>query len=1031
MKPLRLVLEAFGPYAGRQELDFADLGGRDFFLIHGPTGAGKTSLLDGISYALYGVTSGGLREARDLRSHFAPPDLRTRVIFDFALGDRIYRVERSPEQPVPKAPARGSTKKAGSAEGAPESFRRQAHLAHLWELRGDEEIPLATVKPSAVDAKVVQLMGFEASQFRQVVLLPQGRFQEFMLAGSTERQAILQTLFQTVRYARITEALVEEEKTLREAARATQAEIRQLLAQADADSVEALPAILQAAAQRVDALRADQQAALTILQRDEAALQAGRQAAERLAERDRARLELSSLQALARPMAVKRTELERARRAAALAPEAERLAEALRQVEALVQSEAGLVRSDKAQEVALALAEQALAKAEGHEVRRDELRGIITRLKDLQPRLEALEKARAEAKAAALARGSLEDLLGERKRGLDRAQRDLADQQARLQEHRAEAAQSMSRESLLYQAKKARGQRQDLDRHEDEADRAEAAHATALAARDTAQEAAFLSRERLRALIDRRLESHAARLAATLVDGLPCPVCGSPDHPRPARSGSALLDDTDLRSAQAQEEADATALARAQEALQARLGILEAARARREALREALGEQVHASLEELTAREDQHRRDLDRSRSASSLLADLEARQARLEAAQAQAALRVDEAQSSLGEAQLREAATRTRLQVLEEGLLAELRIPGALSTRLEQAERELTESETALIEARDARDRAAAAASEARTRLQAHQSRIAESRAAAEDAEGALDAALARTGFHDRQDFERAQRDVEEIERLAAALEVHDRALAVALDRAGRAETLAEGAAPPDLAALEAAHEAARRRYATAGETLGQAQSDQASLARLAAELTRLVEIQSAQDRRYRLVGGLARVARGEEGDRISFERYVQGALLDEVLASASVRLRRMSKQRYALRRAAGNGDLRKAGGLDLEITDTHTGRARPVSTLSGGEGFQASLALALGLSDVVQRHAGGIRLDTVFIDEGFGSLDPEALDLALRTLEELRQGGRLVGLISHLEEIKTRIPARLEVTPGPGGSHARFRVE
>ncbi len=1026
MKPLRLVLEAFGPYAGRQELDFADLGGRDFFLIHGPTGAGKTSLLDGICYALYGVTSGGLREARDLRSHFAPPDLQTRVVFDFALGDRIYRVERSPEQSVPKAPR--SRRKEVAAE--PE-FRRQAHLAHLWEMRGGDEIPLATAKPSAVDAKVVQLMGFEASQFRQVVLLPQGRFQEFMLAGSSERQAILQTLFQTVRYARITEALVEEEKALREASRATLAETRQLLAQAHADSIEGLPAMLQVAAQRVEALQADQRAALDALRRDEAALQAGRQAAERLAERDRAQAELSALQAVARPMAVKRTELERARRAAALALEAERLTEALRQVEALVEAEAGLVRSDKAQEVALALAEQALAKAEGHEVRRDELRSAITRLKDLQPRLEALEAARAEAKAAALARGNLEDLLGERKRGLDRALRDLAGQQAHLQEHRAEAAQSMSRESLLYQAKKVRGQRQELGRHSDEADRAEAAHATALAARDAAQEAAFLSRERLRALIDRRLESHAARLAATLVDGLPCPVCGSLDHPRPARSGSALLDDTDLRSAQALEEADATALARAQEALQARLGILEAARARREALRETLGDQAHTSLEDLAALEDRQRRDLDRSRSALSQLPDLEARQAHLEAAQAQATQRMDEAQTALGEAQLREAATKTRLQVLEEGLLAELRIPGALSTRLEQAERELMDSEAALVEARETRDRAAAASGEARTRLQAHQARVAESRTAAEAAEGVFDAALAHTGFHDRQDFERARRNPEEIELLTAALEAHDRALAVALDRAARAEAQAEGLESPRLTALEAAYEVTRKRYAEAGEALGQAHADQASLARLAAELTRLAEIQNAQDRRYRLVGGLARVARGEEGDRISFERYVQGALLDEVLASASVRLRRMSKLRYALRRAAGNGDLRKAGGLDLEITDTHTGRARPVSTLSGGEGFQASLALALGLSDVVQRHAGGIRLDTVFIDEGFGSLDPEALDLALRTLEELRQGGRLVGLISHLEEIKTRIPARLEVTPGPGGSHARFRVE
>jgi len=137
------------------------------------------------------------------------------------------------------------------------------------------------------------------------------------------------------------------------------------------------------------------------------------------------------------------------------------------------------------------------------------------------------------------------------------------------------------------------------------------------------------------------------------------------------------------------------------------------------------------------------------------------------------------------------------------------------------------------------------------------------------------------------------------------------------------------------------------------------------------------------------------------------------------------------MSKQRYGLRRAAGTGDLRKASGLELEVTDTHTGRGRAASTFSGGEGFQASLALALGLSDVVQRHAGGVRLDTVFVDEGFGSLDQEHLDLALSTLEDLKQGGRLVGIISHLEEIKQRIPARLEVIPGPCGSRARFRFE
>ena len=214
MRPLRLTLQAFGPYPGLQELDFETLGGQDFFLITGPTGAGKTSILDGISYALYGETSGGQREARDMRSHFAQPGTETRVVFDFQLGARTFRVERKPEQPALKKDGKG--------------FKKQPdpHAANLWELRKDKWVPMATEKPSAVDPAVVDLMGFRAGQFRQVVLLPQNRFQEFMLAGSSERQTILQVLFQTQRFARATEALCAAEKTVREAHRACAAASR-------------------------------------------------------------------------------------------------------------------------------------------------------------------------------------------------------------------------------------------------------------------------------------------------------------------------------------------------------------------------------------------------------------------------------------------------------------------------------------------------------------------------------------------------------------------------------------------------------------------------------------------------------------------------------------------------------------------------------------------------------------------------------------------------------------------------------------
>ena len=309
MKPLLLTLEAFGPYAGRQELDFADLRGQDFFLIHGPTGAGKTSILDGISYALYGVTSGGLREAtrpaqplRDARNAH-PRGLRLR-----------------PGRPhLPRGAARPSSRcprpqQSGKVEAR---FKKQAHAARLWELKGGEALPLTADKPSAVDAKVAQLMGFKASQFRQVVLLPQGRFQEFMLSGSAERQAILQTLFQTGRYARITETLAEDERMLKEAARATLIGIRQLLSQTGR-------LLGGGAAWPHPGGRQDRRRDLRAWSRPRPwrpsgpAMRPSRQGARPPSvspTREAARIELERLQGAARRMAARRTELGRARRA--------------------------------------------------------------------------------------------------------------------------------------------------------------------------------------------------------------------------------------------------------------------------------------------------------------------------------------------------------------------------------------------------------------------------------------------------------------------------------------------------------------------------------------------------------------------------------------------------------------------------------------------------------------------------------------------------------------------------------------------
>jgi exonuclease SbcC len=1016
MKPLHLTLDAFGPYAAHQELDFSDLKDQAFFLIHGPTGAGKTSILDGISYALYGETSGGQRETRDLRSHFAAADTPTQVIFDFAMGERRYRVARSPEQQVPKQRGEGT--------------KRQAYTANLWELKDGQEIPLATEKPSQVDPKVAELLGFKADQFRQVVLLPQGRFQEFMLAGSTERQAILQTLFQTARYARLATSLTEEEKALKEAMRATQAEIKHRLAQAGVPSADTLPALLQQASEQSEHLLRVQHEAGQELEQTSAAWLEGSRATERLAELAMAQQELATLQAQSRRIEAERTELDRARRCASVLPAAERLEAALERIRLQEIEEASLASTARLAGDVLVQAEAAVTDAEQHEVRREELRRAIARLRDLEPKLEALEAARRESREAALGRGRYGELAEEQKRRLETTKQDLIRARAAQQEARTESAQEAGREGMLYLVKKRRTQREDLERSLEELARAQASLDTVVEAQVAAQKAVQSARERARAIQERRLAAHAARLAKNLLPGEACPVCGSGNHPQLAQPSVDLPDEQDVRLAMELQEDAETAMARAQDATASRTATLEVARSRRQDLIEALGEHAEVSLETLVILESRHRDELDRSRAATSNLAFIERQMQLAEEARNQMEAKLSETHQRLNELMVQEAGAKVRMQMLEEDLLQELRVPGALSTQRREAERELEQSQGELAAARAAREPARLTAMGAQATLKAHQKQLETIRMESWGLSEAFDEALAAAHFHDRSDFSRARRTPEDIQTLSDGVERYAAELAAAIQRLAQAELQAEGLVAPDLAALQTAREVAQARFAEAAETLGRAQSERMALDRLEGDLRRLSDTTGTQDRRYRAVANLARVARGDDGDRISFERHVQGAILDEVLVSASERLRRMSKQRYALRRATLSTDLRKAGGLQLEITDTHTGRARAVSSLSGGEGFQASLALALGLSDVVQRHAGGIRLDTVFIDEGFGSLDPEALDLALRTLEDLNQGGRLVGLISHLEEVKARISARLEVTPGPGGSHARFRV-
>ena len=261
-------------------------------------------------------------------------------------------------------------------------------------------------------------------------------------------------------------------------------------------------------------------------------------------------------------------------------------------------------------------------------------------------------------------------------------------------------------------------------------------------------------------------------------------------------------------------------------------------------------------------------------------------------------------------------------------------------------------------------------------------------------------------------------------------SLRAHDAAHATALDRAARARAAAAPYTAPDLPALEGA---ARATSAARDSAVGHAAARNSALEQLhAAEaLLSRYELEHAElEARYGVVGKLSEVAEGGNAHKLSFQRYVLATLLDDVLLTSTQRLREMSRGRYELQRRAGTEGHERKGGLALDVMDHHTGLARSVNTLSGGESFLASLCLALGLADVLQSYAGGVRLDTIFVDEGFGTLDQEALDQAIDTLIGLQAGGRLVGVISHVPELRERVDARLEILRGERGSTARFVV-
>ncbi|MFC9757164.1 AAA family ATPase [Streptomyces sp. NPDC056921] len=1048
MRLHRLDLTAFGPFGTTQSIDFDALSSAGLFLLHGPTGAGKTSVLDAVCYALYGAVPGARQNpGTSLRSDHAPADLATEVALELTVGGRRLEITRSPAQPRPKKKGSGfTTEKAQSRlrEYGPDDGWRPLSRSH-----------------QEIGEEITQLIGMSREQFCQVVLLPQGDFARFLRADAEARGRLLGRLFDTRRFAAVEDRLAELRRTAETRVRAGD---------------ERVLAVAQRLAQAAGP--AGREAPLPGIQPGEPGLAEGVlewAATARSGARERLDIAACALAAAEDRQSAARQALDGERRLAALQ---QRYEETRRRAAALEDRRADrdrhherLARARKADLVAPALdlrddAERAYRMAcQARDRARAVLPGTLAdagaeQLAELERRLRqelgGLEAAkRAELRSAQI--DTERAALDRQARADDGLIRDtevwLAGWESTRDGLRAriEAAQEAATraEQLAGRLEPARARLDAARRRDALADRVSAA-AERLA---TAREHAAGAHETWLELRERRLRDIAAELAAGLVDGEDCKVCGSADHPNPARAADGHVDrateeralDAYRRADEARTHADRELGVVREQHTAARLAALPSVPQQRDGADAAdqaasarvtgsaavgsAGPSPTAGTGPLAAGPAGTTLDAEPTVAELGALVD---RLTGMHAAAYRTAAGMHAAREALA------AAEREQTERLDARQLAERRAAARTSLR-EGLDREHAVLEAELATARGDQGSVAehAALLERRVALLAAAAEAVRAEEAAaqhrKEADDRLADAAFRAGFDTPQAAaETLLPDAEQraLQRLVDAWQSEAAAVA---DRLAETETRAAAEHPPaavDIA--QAAYDTAERLLRDTSAALAAARERCAELGRLsrrtADEVRGLGPLREEYDRVARLAGLTAGTSADNER-KMRLESYVLAARLEQVAAAATARLRRMSSGRYTLVHSDARTGGRRSG-LGLHVVDAWTGRERDTATLSGGETFFASLALALGLADVVTDEAGGVRLDTLFIDEGFGSLDDQTLDEVLDVLDSLRERDRSVGIVSHVADLRRRIPAQLEVVKERNGSAVRHRT-
>lgn len=911
MRPITLTMSAFGPYAGETTLEMDKLGKQGLYLITGDTGAGKTTIFDAIAYALYGQASGNVREAGMLRSKYADPRTLTFVELTFEYGGKTYTVKRNPEYERPSKRGGGLTKQKAEAELKYPDGR-------------------VLTKTKEVTAAVEEILGVTRDQFSQIAMIAQGDFLKLLLAKTEERKAIFRKLFKTHKYEALQERLRERFNQLEREKRQLDQSLEQYASgiSRPKGGEEKEPLSVGETLETLGDLIQQDEKVRQALEQEQERTEKELEAISQLIGKGEARRKTED------QLKAQRMELEKAR-----AQKAEALA-------AFESEQAKVPEREKAEAAIKALTEQMPAY--------EALRQLA---QDAQKQEQELEKQKKTAKRRQINIKDLEKRLSQQKKEQE-AVKDADLELEKTENNRQKAEEASQRLNALA------NQLGELEETRKE-----------LAAAEVGYQKASHKAERLLLAYNEKnkafLDEQAGLLAKDLKTGEPCPVCGSTDHPRPAKPGENAPTEDQVNKGKKEWET-------------------------------AAEQQRKASAQTAAIRGREQSQEQEASRQIRQMLGPWG----------------LEEAGTKLEE---KKAETKKRLSQLKAekaAALAQAEKKKNLETEIPKTQQKLEQEKAALVDA----EKAIISLTETASGLRRKTEEISKT---LEFENSDLAKAQIRRHTKNKEALETSWKRAEQ------ALNQHREKEAACQGSMEALEKQLEQEAPVDLEQEREKQQKQQERKQRISREIQDAVSRLDRNRDILRKLQEKGKELERVEREWTWMKPLSETANGSlpGKEKIMIETYAQMTYFDRILARANTRFMVMSGGQYELKRREEPGNYRSQSGLELDVVDHYNGTRRSVKTLSGGESFKASLSLALGLSDEIQSSAGGVRMDTMFVDEGFGSLDEDSLQQAIRALTQLTEGNRLVGIISHVSELKEKIDTRIAVKKDKfGGSWIEF---